>query len=176
MQYRSASRSSIATSVARRARAESSRDSSPPERQPAQWRLRACHVNAGCASEVTARTSHHSLAPKQRALLAEQCFSVVRRPITTSAARRARSASSHVLQPPERQPVQWRFRSCHVNTGCALEVTARASHHSLASKGTGLLPVQCPSKVHRLTTSSAVRRARAARLLILPPPERQPAQ
>ena len=37
----------------------------PPERQPAQWRLRSCHVNAGCALEVIARTSYHGLASKE---------------------------------------------------------------------------------------------------------------
>ena len=44
----------ITTSAARRAHAASLRVSPPPERQPAQWRLFACHVNAGCVLEAIA--------------------------------------------------------------------------------------------------------------------------
>ena len=51
----------------------------------------ACHANAGCALEVTALTSHHGLAPKERGLPPVRCPLVVRRPIATTAARRARS-------------------------------------------------------------------------------------
>ena len=42
-----------------------------------------------------------------------QCHLMVRGTITTSAARRARAASSRVWQSPERQPAQWRLRGGH---------------------------------------------------------------
>ena len=169
-------RTPITASAARRARAASSRVSPPPERQPAQWRSFACHANAGCALEATARTSHHGLAPKERGLPPVQCPFIARRPIATSAARRARAASSRVSPPPERQPAQWRSFACHANAGCALEATARTSHHGLAPKERGLPPVQCPFIARRPITASAARRARAASLRVSPPPERQPAQ
>ena len=162
MQCPSLVRRAITASAARRARAASSRVSPPPERQPAQWRSYACHANAGCVLEVTARTSHHGLAPKERGLSPVQCHYIVRSTITTSAARRARAASSRVSPPPERQPAQWRLRACHANAGCVLEVTARTSHHGLAPKERGLPPVQYPLKVRKPTTASAARRARAA--------------
>ena len=66
-------RTPIKASAARRARAASLRVSPPPERQPAQWRSFACHANAGCVMEATARTSHHGLAPKERGLPPVQC-------------------------------------------------------------------------------------------------------
>ena len=56
------------TRAARRARMASLRVLPPPERQPEQWPLHPCHANAGSAMEVTARTSHHGLARKQRGL------------------------------------------------------------------------------------------------------------
>ena len=111
MQCSSISQKPTAASVVRRARAESSRVSPPPEIQPAQRRLRACHANAGCALEVTARTSHHGLAPMERGLLSVQCRSVSQGPITASVARRARAASSRVSLPPETQPAQWCSRA-----------------------------------------------------------------
>ena len=61
-------RSTTILSAVRRARVASSRKSLPPETQPAQWGLRACHANAGCALEAKARTSHHGLALKERGL------------------------------------------------------------------------------------------------------------
>ena len=134
-------------SAARRARAASSRVLPPPERQPAQWRARTCHAKAGCpVLEATARTSHHGLAPRVRRLPPSQCISIVREPITTSAARRARATSSRVSLRPERQPPQWRLFACHANAGCpVLEATARTSHHGHAPKQRGLPPVQYPS-------------------------------
>ena len=62
-------RRTIPTSAARRARVARSRVLPPPERQPAQWRLFACHVNAGYEPDATACTSHHGLAPKKKGLL-----------------------------------------------------------------------------------------------------------
>ena len=199
----------ITTNMARRARAESSRVSPPPERQPAQWHLFAYHVNAGCAMEVTALSSHHGFAPKDRGLPPVQypstllgpipisaratrvpaarwrsqlarrtavlrlrieergpppvhCPFMMRRPITTSATRRARTASSRVLPPSERQPAQWRLFAYHVNAGCAMEVTALSSHHGFAPKDRGLPPVQYPSTLLGPSTISASRRACAA--------------
>ena len=160
VQCHSIVRITITTSVARHARAASSRVSPPPEKQPAQWRLRACHANAGCALEVTARTSHHGIAPKKRDLSPMQCPFISRGPIAASAARLARAASSCVSPPPERQPAQWRLRACHANAGCALKATARTSHHGLAPKERGLLPVQCPSIAQGPIAASAARRAR----------------
>ena len=129
------------------AREAGSRVSSPPEKQPPQWRSFACHGNAGCALEVTARTSHHGLAPKERGLSSVQCPSIVRKPITTNAARRTRAAGLRVPPPPERQPAQWRLSACHENTAFTLEVTALTSHHGLAPKERGVPPVQCPCVV-----------------------------
>ena len=83
----------------------------PPERQPAQWRLFACHVNAGCVLEATARTSHYGLEPKERGLPPVQCPVLPRMPTVASAARRVRAASSRVLSIPEGQPAQWRART-----------------------------------------------------------------
>ena len=49
----------------------------------------------------------------------------------------------------------------HAKACCALEVTARTSHHGLAPKERGLPPVPCPSMSRRSTTTSATRRARS---------------
>ena len=106
VQCRSVVRRTTISSVARRARAASLRVSPPPERQPAQWRWRACHANAGCTLEATARTSHHGLARKERGLPPVQYHYVVRSTITISAAQHAREASSRVSPPPEKQPAQ----------------------------------------------------------------------
>ena len=54
-----------AISAVRRARASSSRAAPPLERQPAQRRVRTCHVKAGCGLEAAAGTSHHGLATKE---------------------------------------------------------------------------------------------------------------
>ena len=166
----------ITSSVARRACAVSSRGLPPPERQSPQWRSRACHANAGYALEATARTSPHGLAPKERGLPPVQCPFVVRGATAASAARRAHAASLRVLQPSETQPAQWRSRVGHAKGGCALEVTARTSHHGLAPKERGLPPVQCPFVLPTPITISAVRRARAVSLRVSPPRERQPVQ
>ena len=152
------------------AQALSSRVSPHPEIQPAQWRLLACHVSAGCALEVTAVSSHHGLAPKDRGLPPMQSPSTVRGPITTSAARRARAASLPISPPPERQPAQWRSIACYVNAGCALEVTALSLHHGLAPKERGLPPVQYPSTARKPTKTSAARRARVESLRVSPSP------
>ena len=135
----------ITSSAARPARTASLRVLPPPETQPAQWRLRACHVNAGCALQVTARTSHNHLAPKERGLPPVQFYFTAQKPTATSAARRARAASSRVSPTPERQPAQWRLQVCRANTGCA--VGGHSSHvapRSCAEKR-GLPLVQCHS-------------------------------
>ena len=145
MQCPSMAQRLTAASAARHARAASSCVLPPSEGQPGQWRSFVCHANAGCVLEVTALTSHHGLAQKERGLPPVQCPSVVHRPIPTSAARRARAASSRISHPPERQPAQWRLFACHENAGCALEATARMSHHGLAPKERRLPPVKCHS-------------------------------
>ena len=142
------------------ARAATLRISPPPKRQPPQWRSFACHTNADCALEVTARTSRHGLASIGRCLSPVQCPFIVRKSIATSATRRARTASLRVLPPPDRQPAQWHLRACHVNAGCALEATARASHHGHEPKERGLPPVQCPPVLRRWITTSVARRVR----------------
>ena len=91
-----------------RARAASSRASSPPKRPAAQWRARACHAKADFALEAASGTSHHSLTSKERGLPPVQCHSMVRGPITTSVARRARAVRSRASSPPKRQAAQWR--------------------------------------------------------------------
>ena len=61
------------------------------ERQPAQWRSCVGHAKAGCALlEVTFRTPHHDPVRKERGFPPVHCPSMSRRPITASAARRAR--------------------------------------------------------------------------------------
>ena len=95
-------RRTITTSATRRARATSLRVLPPPERQPPQWRLVTCHVNAGCVLEATARTLHYGLAPKEKGLPPVQCPFIPRMPIAASAARRARAASLRVSPPLKR--------------------------------------------------------------------------
>ena len=170
MQHPFNTRSSISASAVRRARAASSRVSPHPEIQPAQWRLFACHVSAGCALGVTAVSSHHGLAPKDRGLPPMQSPSTVRGPITTSTARCARAASLPVSPPPERQPAQWRLIACHVNAGCALEVTARRLRQGLAPNGRGLPTVPYSPVAGGPTSTSVTRRARAESLRVSPPP------
>ena len=154
------------TSVTRRAHAESLRVAPPS----GQWRLLSCHANAGCALEVTVHRSHHGLAPKDRGLPSVQYSSTARGPTTTCAARRARAASLPIPPPPEIQPAQWRLFACHVNAGCALEVTARRSHQGLAPKERGLPPVQCSPTVRGPTTISEARREGAESLRVSSPP------
>ena len=77
------------TSAARRAHAASSRAAPPPEIERAQWRARACHVDAGSFFEATAGTSYHGRAPKERGFRLLQWAFAVRGPTTTNAARRA---------------------------------------------------------------------------------------
>ena len=85
-----------------------------------QWRLRACHANAGFALKATAaRTSHHGLAPRVRGLPLVQRFPKGRGPITTSATRRARAASSRALPPP---------RDSQNSGACARAIGGHSSH------------------------------------------------
>ena len=144
--------------------------------RPRNTRLRVCHANGGCALEATACTSHHGLAPRERDLPPMQYSSIVRAPITASAARRARAASLRVLPPPERQPAQWRARACHVKAGCELEATVRTSHHGLEPKEIGLPKVQYHYVVRSTITTSAAQHARESSSRVSPPPEKQPAQ
>ena len=81
------------TSAARRAHAASSRAAPPPEIERAQWRARACHVDAGSFFEATAGTSYHGRAPKERGFRLLQWAFAVRGPTTTNAARRAQQQS-----------------------------------------------------------------------------------
>jgi len=59
---------------------------------------------------------------------------MMRRPITTSAARRVRAEPSRVSSHPKRTSAQWCLSACHVNAGRALEVTALSSRNGLAPK------------------------------------------
>ena len=71
-----------------------------------------------------------------------------------------RAACTRVSPSPGTQPAQWRSRVGHAKAGCALEVTARTSHHGLARKERGIPPMRCPYEVQEATTASAARRAR----------------
>ena len=158
-------RRTITTSATRRARAARSRFLPPPERQPAQWRLFACHVNAGCVLEATSCTLHYGLAPKDKGLPPVVCPFIPRMLFAASAARRTRAASLRVSPPVKRQPAQWRLVACHANVGCPIEATARTSHHGLAPQYRGLPPEQRPLLVRRWITTSAARlRARQDRV------------
>ena len=74
-------------------------------------RLRARHPKACCVLEAGAGTSQHGLAPMERGLLMVRYRCIVRDPITTSAARRARVASVRAALRLERQLAQWRARA-----------------------------------------------------------------
>ena len=126
--------------------------------------------------EVTARTSHHGLAPKERGLPPAQCHSIAQGPVVASAARRERAASSRVSPPPETKTNSVALARVHANAGCTLEATVRTSHHGLARMERGLPPVPYPVMVRRPITASATRRSPAASSRVLPPPERQPTQ
>ena len=65
-------------------------------------------------------------------------------PTTTGAARRARAASSRAAPPPERQPAQWRARTCHEKAACASEAATDTWHHGLATEQRDLPPLQFP--------------------------------
>ena len=127
-------REPVATSAVRRARASSLRAAPPPERQPAQWRVRTCHAKVGCGLEAAAGTSLQGLATKERGVSPVQCPFTVPETVATSATWRARTTSSRAAPPPERQPAQWRVRTCHAKAGCALQAAADTSHHGLATK------------------------------------------
>ena len=120
----------ITTSATRRERAAASRVSPHPKRTSAQWRLFACHVNAGRALEVTALSSHHGLAPeKEKYSAGAILFSNARTNLNQHGTARAcgklaRFAISKVVV----------LFACHVKAGCASEITARTSHHGLAPK------------------------------------------
>ena len=123
------------------------------ENVPRECRLRV----GGHSSHVAPRSCTDGERPAAGAVPFQ-----FRRHITSSAARPARTASLRVLPPPETQPAQWRLRACHVNAGCALQVTARTSHNHLAPKERGLPPVQFYFTAQKPTATSAARRARAA--------------
>ena len=110
--------------------------------------------------------SYHGLSPKERGLPPVHYPSIVSKPITASAARRARASSSRVSPPPERQPAQRRLRACHANAGCVLEAIACTSHHRLPRKERGLPPVCCPSITRRQIALNATQRARTQHALV----------
>ena len=148
-------------SAARREHAASSRVSPPPERQPAQWRWKECHANAGCALEVTARTSHHSLSPKERGLPPALC------PFYSAGGDRRQRGTARARQACVFRPIP---RHSQRSGACASVVTRKpavrwraqlARRTGLAPKEGGLIPVQCPFISHGSTTTSAARRAHA---------------
>ena len=117
-----------------------------------------------CRLRVESHSSHvspRSYAKRERPS-ASAVPSKVRKPTTASVARRANTASSRVVPPPERQATLYHASACHAKAGCVLEATARTSHHGLAPKERGVPPAQCPSRVRKSITASAARRARAA--------------
>ena len=137
----------------------------PVKARPTAAEHAVARVPRECRLRIGGHSSH--VAPRfcterERGLPPMQYPFVERKLITASAARHAREASLRVLPPPEIQPAQWGLRACHANAGCALEVTARTSHHGLARKERVLPPMRCPYIVQGPTAASAARRARAA--------------
>ena len=138
-----AARKPITGSAAQRAHGVKSRVLPPPEKQPGRWRLFACHPNAGCPLEVTARTSHHDLAAKERGLPLVQFPYVTRRFIAVSAAQRARGNFACFVSPREtaNNAVSHEYR---------LRVGGHSSHVAPRSctererPAAGALPFCCP--------------------------------
>ena len=128
-------------------------------------RSSASHAKAGCVLEAAACTSHEGLAPKDRGLSTMQCSFIGYAPTITSAARRARAASSRTASPPERKRAQWRLSARHAKGGCVLEVAASKSHHDLAPKERGLSPMPHPfyrvRTDHRQRSTARTRSKRA---------------
>ena len=125
--------------------------------------------------EVTAGTSHHGLTLWIRRCSPLQGLCMMRGPIATSAAQRACAASLRVTPPPKRQPAQWRLFACNANAGCALEATARTSHHGLAPKERGLPLAKCHTMARRPNKIVAARCVRG-KLACVATFYRQPAQ
>ena len=88
---------------------------------------------AGLKFEVSAVTSHHGRAPKERAVSPVQHLSTRHEPITASAARRAREESSSAAPPPQRQRAPPRLRRAS-HAALMLEAIAGTSHHGRAPK------------------------------------------
>ena len=123
--------------------------------------------------QAAAGTSHHSRAPKERDLSPVQCPCLTRGTTTASAARCARAASSSARTFPQETASTVARPRVPRESRPILGATAGTSHNSRTPKKRGLSPVQCPCLVHKPTTTSAARRARAASLRDAPPPERQ---
>ena len=149
------------TSAARRAQAASARAGPPPERESERSGAIACaHTRKRAVWETAAGSSQHGLAPKGGGLSLVQWPFIGHEPTTTSAARRARSASARAAPPLHRERARWRDRVCaHAQAGCSSEAAAGTSEHGLAPKERALSLVQCPSLGHAPTTTSAARRA-----------------
>ena len=118
-------RKPISTSASRHARAMVAYFANSCERQPPQWRLRACHANAGYALEVTARTSRHGLAPKETGLSPVQYPRIFRRLITATAALRACGKVACVAT--SRETASAVARAC-VPRECRVRVGGHSSH------------------------------------------------
>ena len=170
------SRRPIATSAERRARTPSSSVLPPTERPPAQWRLFACHANAGCALEVTDCTSHHGLAPRKEP--ARRCSSLSWCVVQSRSARHGahtRQARDFRHQPEDSQRSDARARATRMPGARWRSQLARRTT-VLRRKREALLLAEYLSIERRPTTTSAARRARAASSRVLPPPERPSAQ
>ena len=161
----------IETSATRRARAASSRAAPPPERQPAQWRVRTCHAKAGCALEAAAGTWHHVLRRSRETFRCHGLLYSAWADHNQRGTAPSRGRSRAAL-PPKRRAVQWSARTCHAKAGCSWHV----SPHGLAPKERGVPQVQCSFTVPEPVATSAARRAHTARWRAAPSPERQPAQ
>ena len=145
----------ITGSAAQRAHGVKSRALPPPEKQPGRWRLFACHPNAGCPLEVTARTSHHDLAAKERGLPLVQFPYVTRRFIAVSAAQRARGNFACFVSPRETaNAVSHEYR---------LRVGGRSSHVAPRSctererPAASALPFRCPCVNHNQRSKARAR-------------------
>ena len=133
----------------------------PSDRQPAQWRWRACRATAGCTLKVTARTSHHGPARRERGLAPVQCPSLAREQTSEVAARCARATIPRISLSPKKHPAQWRSRVGHAKASCALGVTARLSHHGFAPKER--FSHRCSALSHRVGQSQPARQGARAR-------------
>ena len=147
-------------------------------RETASALARTCarYAKARCALEAVAGTSHHGLAPKERGLSSVQWPCIGYEQTTTSAARRARVASTRAAPTPERQQAQWRARAFSTRNPAVLEAAGGTSHYGLAPNEKDVSPVRWTCMGYRLTTTSAAWRARVASMRAAPPPERQLAQ
>ena len=166
----------IANSAVRRAREASSRVLPRPEMKPAQRRSCVGHTTGGCVLEVTARTSHHGLAPKKREA-SRRCSAIPQRTNRSQPARHDEHArQAHVFCHITRD----RQRSS--SRASVMQKPAAFWRSQLARRTTILhqrrqVSCRCSAFPYsKPTITSAARCARAATSRVLLRPETRPAQ